>query len=156
MITSNEWTYLRPYINDKRVIEIGCGTCAFANEAADKVHEIVAVDIDDKSKFVANLPNLYFMRMDATKLEFRPYEFDCAVFYNTVGHLESVLEECIDEALRVLKEDGYILIGSSFAYDVATLRDTVLPMLERKGYCPTIKQIGMIKWVVVSKKTGWR
>ena len=25
MITNNEWTYLRPYINDKRVIEIGCG-----------------------------------------------------------------------------------------------------------------------------------
>lgn len=152
MITNSEWALLRPFISKKRVIEVGCGTCVFSNEVAKEVKEIVAVDIEDKSQFASKNPNLYFMRMDATKLEFRPCEFDCAVFYNTVGHLEEILEPCFQEALRVLKSGGHLLIGSSFAYDVAVLRNKAIPMLESMGYRPMLKQIGIMKWVVVEKK----
>lgn len=152
MITNSEWTLLRTFIKDKRVIELGCGTCAFSNAVASETKEMVAIDIEDKSKFASNNPNLYFMRMDATKLEFRPMEFDCAVFYNTVGHLENVLEPCFNESLRVLKSGGHLLIGSSFAYDVAVLRDKVLPLFESMGYHYMYKQVGITKWVIITKR----
>ena len=143
---------LLPELKQKKVLEVGCGICTFCNEAAPFVSEIYAIDIENKMQYIKKHPNLIFKMMDASKLEFRPMSFDTVVYYNTVGHLERVIGESIDESLRVLKLDGKLVFCSSMSYDRAVLDKLVTPYLQKLGLDVKISMYQTMKFVVASKK----
>ncbi len=139
-------------LKGRRVMEIGCGTCEFANAAAKYCLELYAVDIEDKTKFIKPQSNLFFKNMDATKMDFRPLYMDVAVFYNSVGHLERELAAIIDECLRVLKEDGEIIVCSSQSYDRAVVNNELIPYLQKLNLDVKLSQYMTMQFVRVSKQ----
>lgn len=139
-------------LKNKKVLEIGCGTCVFCNEAANYASEVYAIDVENKMQFIKKQPNLIFKMMDAVKLEFRPMSFDTVVYYNTVGHLERDIEASINESLRVLKEDGTIIFCSSMSYDRSVLDKVVIPYLQKLDVDLKLNMYQTMKFVSVTKK----
>lgn len=138
-------------IRGKKVLEVGCGTCVFCNAAAKIASEVYAIDIENKTKFIVPQANLFFKLNDATKMDFRPNSFDTVVLYDTVGYLERDIERVIDECLRVLKQDGVILLCSSMSYDRAVLDKKALPYLQTLDVDIKLSMYQTMKTVRITK-----
>lgn len=132
--TDDALALIAGYIDDRDVLEIACGTAEFSLSAAEIARSVTCVDIDDArlSPEAASTENLRFRRMDAAALRFAAESFDTAVLYNAVFHLEEILADAIDEALRVLRPGGAVWVISSWRLDAPVITDTLLPLLEEK------------------------
>lgn len=103
-----------------RVLDLCTGTAtnAIRIASAKQVQQIVGVDLSDEMLSVARgkikkagLKNIELLQMDATHLDFREHSFD-KILLSLVLHEvdESVANQILAEAKRVLKPDGEILL----------------------------------------------
>lgn len=124
----------RKDIEGKHILEIACGQASFSIAASKTALHIDCIDIDDKrlDPEARKLHNLKFHVMDARKLEFDDALFDTVILYNTVKHLEYCMAEVINEAARVLKNEGCIYVISSFSMDKPVIQN-VLPDIVKKA-----------------------
>lgn len=104
----------------KKILDIGCGTGAFAPLFNDKNYfgiDILPVYIEHAKKHCKGS----FDVMDATNLKFPNNHFDRILIMAVLHHLnEKDANRVIQEALRVLKPDGQMLI----------MEDAKIPRLE--------------------------
>ena len=151
MMISQVLRFLDTYVRNKDVLEVGSGIGTFCNEAYKTAKEVVAIDVENKASYVAKAKNLSFRLMDATKMEFRPAVFDTVVFYDTIGFLENEFEQIIQESLRVLREDGQILICSTQSYDRMVLEKKVVPYLQSQELGIKLSMYQTMKVVCITK-----
>ncbi|MCT4509383.1 MAG: MerR family transcriptional regulator [Tepidibacter sp.] len=100
--------------NDIKVLEIGVGTGNLAKRFLDKDYNIVGVDQSRKMLNIAKekFPKLKLRLGEFLKLPFENNKFDCIVSSYALHHLNDIEKNvAIEEMLRVLKEDGKIVMG---------------------------------------------
>jgi len=97
---------------NKKVLEIGCGYGFFLEIIGKKSKLAVGVD-----KFLNVAPsvlknkNIKFVKTDGTELPFKRNSFDIVYSVDVIEHIEDDYE-FVKESLRVLKKNGYLIIGT--------------------------------------------
>ena len=120
----------------KRVLEIGAGRCWVVAELARRGAEAVGLDIlihkylglETADVWMTANPGLYFERVlgDMNRLPFQPDVFDFVVTTASMHHTET-LERALQEAARVTRQQGYILLVNE-------------PLVLRAGSRPDLSQ----------------
>lgn len=102
---------------DKKILDTGCGKgellAKFLSWGA-KPQNLYGVDISADRIEVAkrNYPQLKFQRINAEKLDFPDHFFDLILFFTVFSSIfdKAVIDNLSQEALRVLKTDGAIIV----------------------------------------------
>ena len=98
------------YDFERRVLSVGCGDGRLSALLEDKVGSLTAIDPDKTVITLAkkNIARVDFKVGSGEKLEFADRSFDIILFSYSLHHQDCV--KALDEAKRVLKNDGRILI----------------------------------------------
>lgn len=94
-----------------RILELGFGDGYGASLLSEMVDEVIGIDLFQKNVDLASQkhkrPNLKFMKMSATALDFPNQSFDLAVSFQVIEHIpQAELPRYISEIKRVLKKGG--------------------------------------------------
>jgi len=98
----------------KNVLEIGCGTGHWTQFLSQHGFHITGLDAAEEMLEVAkkkNIKNAQFVKGSATELPFADESIDNIMSFATLGFIKN-REKAIKEMHRVLKKNGYILIGA--------------------------------------------
>ena len=108
---------------EAQVLEIGCGTGPVTRTLARWPHVARAIGVDPSALFIekagalaADVANIAFLVADGRDLKFDSGTFDVVVVHTTLSHVPRP-EQVVAEALRVLREGGWLAI---FDGDYAT------------------------------------
>ncbi len=104
-------------LREKRVLEVGCGWGRVSALIAERCGSLVGIDPDSESITAAqqrllerSLTNTVFVVGSAERLDFADDSFDIVFFALSFHHvLIELMSRAIEEALRVVKKDGYIV-----------------------------------------------
>ncbi|MFW5647886.1 MAG: class I SAM-dependent methyltransferase [Candidatus Alkaliphilus sp. MAG34] len=100
-----------------KILDVGCGTGNFSIKLVEKGCRVVGIDISEemleKAREKAKLKNLDidFLNMDAYSMNFPDENFD-GVFSMAAFEFFNEPQKVYDEMYRVLKQNGYLLIGT--------------------------------------------
>jgi ubiquinone/menaquinone biosynthesis C-methylase UbiE len=103
--------------NCHNVLEIGCGTGAFARRLAERSQQVLALDLSPEMLRLAReraiqFPNIDFQLADVFKLPLSHEHFDCIASIATLHHLP--LAEMLLKMKAALKPGGVLLILDLF------------------------------------------
>jgi ubiquinone/menaquinone biosynthesis C-methylase UbiE len=98
-------------------LEVGCGTGAFARRLANRVEDVVAIDLSSEMIRVARsrsaaFPNIDFQVADANSWRFPAEHFDCITTIATLHHLP--LRETISKLKKALRPGGVLSVLDLF------------------------------------------
>lgn len=109
------YAFARRYIQDKRVLDAGCGTGYGSAELAQDAAAVTGIDIAADAIEYANatfpLPRLRFVETSCTAMALPGAAFDAVVAFEVIEHLadyRAFLHECA----RVLTPDGLLIVSS--------------------------------------------
>ena len=111
------YKFLENYAKGKKVLEIGCGDGYGSAYLAKVASEVVGIDYEAdiilQAKDKYNAPNLRFIEMDATNLQFTDNLFDIACSFQVIEHIpEEKLIKYLSEVKRVLKKGGKFFLST--------------------------------------------
>ena len=111
ILYENEKRCLKRLINDcnGKVLEVGVGTGRFALLA----QEVFGVDVAESPLRIAKSRGIKVIRAKAEELPFRENTFSCVMLIVTICFVDNP-RSVLEEARRILKEDGKIIIGAVF------------------------------------------
>lgn len=105
---------------DDKVLEIAAGTGAISIEMAQIAREVICTDLSTdmlKKAFIKSkrngLGNIKFKTCDCYELPLRSESFDAVVMANVL-HLLDEPQKAVNEAIRVLKPGGKLLLPTFF------------------------------------------
>ena len=124
--------------NCHNVLEIGCGTGAFAMRLAERSDHVLALDLSPEMIRLARerstqFPNIEFRLADICEVPFNIASFDCIATIATLHHLP--FEEILLKMREALKPGGVLLVLDLFEPArisdslVAGLSDSLLNLL---------------------------
>jgi len=95
-----------------RIIEAGCGLCAWLIKLRDLGYEIEGLDFDPD--VVARVreydPVLTVSEQDVTATKYGPETFDAYISLGVVEHFEEGPQQALQEAHRIMKTDGILVL----------------------------------------------
>lgn len=111
------YKFAERFLINKKVLEIGHGAGYGADYASDFVYSLVAIDMSkiNSSYCQRKYPkeNLIFMTADATKLPFNDDQFDVAISFQVIEHIEpKFVLTYLAEIKRVMKSDGIFICST--------------------------------------------
>jgi ubiquinone/menaquinone biosynthesis C-methylase UbiE len=100
-------------LNCRTVLEIGCGTGAFARQLAKRSESVLALDLSPEMIRLARersrgFENIDFQVADVAACELPSEEFDCIATIATLHHLS--FAETLSKMKRALKPNGVLLV----------------------------------------------
>jgi ubiquinone/menaquinone biosynthesis C-methylase UbiE len=101
-------------ISTRHIVEIGAGTGHWTSFFAEKGYCVTAMDVSDKMIEVAlskDIPDSVFFRGDAINLPFPDNSVDAVVAVTSIEFVPD-RNKAIEEIKRILKPDGYFVIGT--------------------------------------------
>ena len=111
------YEFMRNDAVDKKILEVGCGDGYGSAYLAEVAAEVIGIDYEEavvlraQAKYKA--PNLKFLSMDATNLQFKEYSFDIVCSFQVIEHIpEEKLLEYLSEIKRVLKKNGKLYLST--------------------------------------------
>ena len=112
-------------IENRNILEVACGTADFSLSALPFASGVSCIDLDD-SRLNPLVPQsaLRFQVMDASRMDYADHAFDTVFIYNAFSHIYTQWKAIEKECRRVAKENGAIVIVSSWSLDTGLLRDT--------------------------------
>ncbi|MFO8055284.1 MAG: class I SAM-dependent methyltransferase [Bacteroidales bacterium] len=116
-IDAVEKRLVKKYLNtipEKEALEIGCGTGHWSMFFSDQGFQITGIDIADnmiRQAVNKNIPGAVFIQMNAENLMF-PNESIKNIFTIATAEFTHNQQKFFDESFRVLKRNGYFLIGA--------------------------------------------
>lgn len=118
-------------VKDKKILDVGCGSGVFMIELINRGAYVVGIDYSPKMLDLAKQElnsnkilqkNYSLKKTSATKLPYKNGEFDLILATGLTDYLtDEEDQKFLNEAARVLKEDGKIIVsfpvnGSPFAF----------------------------------------
>jgi len=102
------------FCEGKDVLEVACGGGIGLGYLANRAKKIVGGDIDEEILEIArrtyqDRTNVEIQKLDAQNLPFEDHSFDVVIFYEAIYYLPQP-ERFVDEAYRVLKDNGVLLV----------------------------------------------
>ncbi|MBQ9814573.1 MAG: class I SAM-dependent methyltransferase [Lachnospiraceae bacterium] len=111
-------------IENKKVLEVACGTADFSVSAAKLAKSVFCIDLDDsRLSDQAKNNNICFQIMDAAKMFYSDKEFDTIVIYNAFFHIQTQWKMIESECKRVIKSPGAIYIVGTWSLDTNLMID---------------------------------
>ena len=109
-----------------KILEIGAGTGRYSISLAKEGYEVTAVELVESNlevlrKNSSDMENIVAYQGDALNLErFEDNQFDVTLLFGPLYHLyeKEDVHKAIDEAIRVTKHDGIILIAFLSVYAI--------------------------------------
>lgn len=120
------------------VLEIGCGQGDLTEKLSKKYKRIIAFDISSVGvkkarKRVDVNCNSEFLVADATKLPFKPHQFDVVILSEVLEHVIDQ-ERCIQEIHRVIKSNGWFMLTTPNSGGIHRNMTKLVHKLSRKPY----------------------
>ena len=118
--------FTKPYIKNKKVLDIGCWSGQFEKLAVKEAKEIVGIDPDEGAiKFAKRtIKGATFLQGSAVDLPFKDKSFDVVTFMDVIEHVPKNSElKCIEEIYRVLKPDGILFLCTPYKHPISVLFD---------------------------------
>ena len=119
---------IRKTIQNKKVLELACGTGLISNHVADASKAYIATDFAENMLFQAQkkktTEKLHYMKADASALPFENHSFDVVIISNAL-HVIPNAEKVLSEIGRVLKTSG-ILITPQFIDHTSSTSEKIL------------------------------
>jgi SAM-dependent methyltransferase len=140
------------------MFDAGFGSGVYSFTLADKVKNIIAVDVEKKkieyAKAVNYFKNINFQEMDLTKLTFEDSTFDLIICSEVLEHIKNH-SVAFSELARVLGKGGTMLI--TVPYDSKKNRhDYTKWGHERPGYTENdIQELCLKNGLTLVKSEGW-
>lgn len=119
--------YIHRYVSDSaKILEIGAGTGRYSIALAKEGYDVTAIELVEHNLDIlkansGDLKNLQSFQGDALDLSrFKDGEFDITLVLGPMYHLyaNDDVEKAINEAIRVTKENGIILVAFLSVYAV--------------------------------------
>lgn len=111
------YEFLRENAYGKIILDLGCGDGYGAAYLAKVAKKVTAIDYEEEiivkaqTKYAA--PNLKFISMDATNLEFADNSFDIVCSFQVIEHIpEERMSNYLSGVKRVLKNDGEFYVST--------------------------------------------
>ena len=112
-------------IENRDILEAACGTADFSLSALPFAGTVTCIDLDDsRLNPQARQNGLHFQVMDASRMDYADHTFDTVFIYNAFSHIYPQWNEIEKECRRVTKENGTIIIVSTWSLDTGLIRDT--------------------------------
>ena len=109
------YNYAKKYVQNKKVLDAGCGEGYGTDLLAGFAKDITGVDISDEAVQHAlnkyKRSNLKYLRMDCTKLEFPEETFDAVISFEVIEHVND-FRPFLSGVKKVMKKDGLAIISS--------------------------------------------
>lgn len=120
------YRFTKKYIQNKKVLDVGCWTGQFEQLAIQTTKQMVGIDPDIHAirfaKTIVKGPR--FLKGTATKLQFKNSSFDVVTFLDVIEHIPADTEiVCLKEIARVLKPNGIIILSTNNKHPIAILFD---------------------------------
>jgi SAM-dependent methyltransferase len=120
VVNRDDYKVIRPFLDrlpaGSRVLDAGCGLGAWTVFLTDRGFDAVGMDISVRtiSTLHAVLPDHQFVVGDVRSTGLPDRMFDACMAWGTFEHFENGLGDCLREAYRVLKPDGWLFISVPF------------------------------------------
>ena len=111
---------VRHVAENKRVLEIGCGTGLILQRVAKFTEYAHGIDISPKMLAKAEKRGLNVEVADATSLPFEDESFDVIYSFKVLAHVEN-WELAMKEMMRVLRPNGFLVIDVYNKYSIRYL-----------------------------------
>jgi len=140
--------------DSEMILDLGCGRGEFL-DGVSKITSCYIRGVDISPKMIdicnkRNIPNSSFIVGEAEKIPYKDNSFDKVFCLNSFHHYPNP-DTVVEEMLRVLKEDGTIIIGE--VYVLPLLRE-VINLLLPLGHCGDYKMYSKRSLNTIFKEGG--
>lgn len=108
------YLHVQQFVENKTVIDIGCGTGYGCKILAEKAKLVYGIDHNAEAIAYCHkyygAPNVKYLQMDAASLKLDS-QFDIGVTFQVIEHLRDV-EDFVDQLKRIVKSNGLIFIST--------------------------------------------
>ena len=113
----HRYMFCSKYVNNKKVLDIACGTGYGAELMSYSANKVTGADIDPVTIQYCNAlykkKNLQFDVMSVDKINYPQKSFDIITCFETIEHIsEEQQKTAISQFAHVLKEDGILFIST--------------------------------------------
>ncbi|MDF1498783.1 MAG: class I SAM-dependent methyltransferase [Patescibacteria group bacterium] len=109
LINELEIDTVLPFVNNKKVLEVGCGTGLILQEINKYTFEAIGIDISDKMLDISKNKNLNVLNADVNKIPFPDEYFDVVYSFKVLAHIKNI-EVALKEMARVTKPNGKLFL----------------------------------------------
>lgn len=109
MIDDLEMGLIDPYLDNARVLEVGCGTGLLLQRAAQRAQHAVGIDISPGMLQLAVDRGLDAVQADATALPFEDESFDLVYSFKVLAHVQDI-QKALEEISRVTRRGGHMVL----------------------------------------------
>jgi ubiquinone/menaquinone biosynthesis C-methylase UbiE len=109
LIDDLEVDLLADYVDDKEVLEVGCGTGLILDRVARRAQRAVGIDISKGMLHQAVARGLDVAQGDVTALPFADESFDVVYSFKVLAHIQDI-DRALSEMARVTRPGGHLLL----------------------------------------------
>lgn len=133
LINEMELDVIKPYIQNKRVLEVGCGTGIILEKVQEyNPKELKAIDFSSKMVKIAKKKGFDVIQSDVLNLPYKDKSFDIVYSFKVLPHVKEIIK-AINEIKRVTNNNGRIFIEFYNPYSFKALSVYINGLFRKRG-----------------------